>query len=90
MVGGPIGLERGFVLHQTPANTIEWLSTLQITNDIALTGSKDILTALGDISDRILAFECGADDYLIKPFSPSPCNTLTEFLHLFLKTNFVS
>lgn len=29
-----------------------------------------ILTALGDISDRILAFECGADDYLIKPFSP--------------------
>jgi putative transcriptional regulator len=48
MVGGPVGLERGFVLHQTPANTIEWLSTLQITNDVALTGSKDILTALGE------------------------------------------
>ena len=48
MVGGPVGLERGFVLHQTPANTIEWLSTLQISNDVALTGSKDILTALGE------------------------------------------
>ena len=48
MVGGPVGLERGFVLHQTPANTIEWLSTLQISNEIALTGSKDILTALGE------------------------------------------
>ena len=48
MVGGPVGLERGFVLHQTPANTIEWISTLQISNDIALTGSKDILTALGE------------------------------------------
>jgi putative transcriptional regulator len=48
MVGGPVGLERGFVLHQTPANTIEWLSTLQISPDIALTGSKDILTALSE------------------------------------------
>ncbi|HAB55926.1 MAG TPA: YqgE/AlgH family protein [Cellvibrionales bacterium] len=48
MVGGPVGLERGFVLHQTPENTIEWLSTLQISQDIALTGSKDILTALGE------------------------------------------
>ena len=48
MVGGPVGLERGFVLHQTPANTIEWLSTLQISNEVALTGSKDILTALGE------------------------------------------
>ena len=48
MVGGPVGLERGFVLHQTPANTIEWLSTLQISSDVALTGSKDILAALGE------------------------------------------
>ena len=48
MVGGPVGLERGFVLHQTPANTIEWISTLQISKDVALTGSKDILAALGE------------------------------------------
>nr|WDB00070.1 Ycf27 [Cyanidium sp. THAL103] len=29
-----------------------------------------MLTALGDISDRITGFELGADDYVIKPFSP--------------------
>lgn len=29
-----------------------------------------ILTALGDISDRVMGLELGADDYVIKPFSP--------------------
>nr|QCI07622.1 putative transcriptional regulator ompR [Nitophyllum punctatum] len=29
-----------------------------------------MLTALGDISDRITGLELGADDYVIKPFSP--------------------
>nr|QCI06834.1 putative transcriptional regulator ompR [Halydictyon mirabile] len=29
-----------------------------------------MLTALGDVSDRITGLELGADDYLIKPFSP--------------------
>lgn len=29
-----------------------------------------ILTALGDISDRVMGLEFGADDYLSKPFSP--------------------
>nr|YP_009297660.1 regulatory component of sensory transduction system [Hildenbrandia rivularis]AOM67204.1 regulatory component of sensory transduction system [Hildenbrandia rivularis] len=29
-----------------------------------------MLTALGDISDRITGLELGADDYIIKPFSP--------------------
>ena len=28
------------------------------------------LTALGSISDRVNGFELGADDYLVKPFSP--------------------
>ncbi len=28
-----------------------------------------ILTTLGGIEDRIYGFECGADDYLVKPFS---------------------
>jgi OmpR family response regulator RpaB len=28
-----------------------------------------ILTALDEISDRVTAFELGADDYLVKPFS---------------------
>ena len=29
-----------------------------------------MLTALGDISDRIMGLEFGADDYVVKPFSP--------------------
>jgi OmpR family response regulator RpaB len=29
-----------------------------------------ILTALGDIMDRITGLELGADDYIVKPFSP--------------------
>lgn len=27
-----------------------------------------MLTALGDVNDKILAFEAGADDYIVKPF----------------------
>lgn len=29
-----------------------------------------MLTALGDVADRIIGLELGADDYVIKPFSP--------------------
>ncbi len=29
-----------------------------------------MLTALGEEPDRITGFECGADDYLVKPFNP--------------------
>jgi len=29
-----------------------------------------LLTARGDVDDRILGLECGADDYLTKPFEP--------------------
>lgn len=29
-----------------------------------------ILTALGDVSERITGLELGADDYVVKPFSP--------------------
>ena len=47
MVGGPVGMERGFVLHQTFGELSLWESSLQVTDDIALTGSKDILIALG-------------------------------------------
>lgn len=46
MVGGPIDLERGFILHQHLADDQEWRSTLQISEHIALTSSKDILAAL--------------------------------------------
>ncbi|KLU63191.1 transcriptional regulatory protein SrrA [Peptococcaceae bacterium CEB3] len=29
-----------------------------------------LLTAKGEVEDRLLGFDCGADDYLVKPFSP--------------------
>ncbi|MHB1652982.1 MAG: winged helix-turn-helix domain-containing protein, partial [Desulfitobacteriaceae bacterium] len=29
-----------------------------------------LLTAKGEEEDRLLGFECGADDYVVKPFSP--------------------
>ncbi len=29
-----------------------------------------LLTAKGEEADRLLGFECGADDYVVKPFSP--------------------
>lgn len=29
-----------------------------------------MLTALGDVADRITGFKLGADDYMVKPFSP--------------------
>lgn len=43
--GGPVQTERGFVLHQPPGN---YGSTLQVTEDIALTTSKDVLEALAE------------------------------------------
>jgi two-component system OmpR family response regulator len=30
-----------------------------------------MLTLLGEETDRIVGFEMGADDYIVKPFSPS-------------------
>jgi len=42
--GGPVQMDRGFVLHQ-PAG--EWQSTLAVNERIALTTSKDILEAVG-------------------------------------------
>ena len=48
MLGGPVGVERGFVLHQTGAKESPWMSTLQVADDVGLTGSKDILLALGE------------------------------------------
>lgn len=42
--GGPVHPDRGFVLHR---KTQPWQSTLKITDDIALTSSRDILQAMG-------------------------------------------
>ena len=43
--GGPVQVDRGFVLHR-PAGG--WQSTLSINRDIGLTTSKDILEAVGE------------------------------------------
>jgi len=43
-----------------------------VTREIRRTADVPIiiLTALGDVSERITGLELGADDYVIKPFSP--------------------
>jgi putative transcriptional regulator len=44
MAGGPVQTDRGFVLHR--ASEHSWESTLHITDEIALTTSRDILAAI--------------------------------------------
>ena len=48
LVGGPVGLERGFVLHKREKGESRWSSSLQVTSDILLTGSRDILLAMSE------------------------------------------
>ena len=42
-VGGPVSMDRGFVLHSTDS---QWNSTLEITSQISITTSQDILEAM--------------------------------------------
>ncbi len=37
-----------------------------------------MLTALGDEADRILGLKSGADDYMVKPFSPGELSARIE------------
>ena len=47
-----------------------------------------MLTALGDVSDRITGLELGADDYVIKPFSPKELEArIRSILRRFKKIN---
>ncbi|MBC6906033.1 YqgE/AlgH family protein [Saccharophagus sp. K07] len=43
LAGGPVHTQRGFILHPTGGI---WQSTIQITPEISLTASKDIIAAL--------------------------------------------
>jgi DNA-binding response OmpR family regulator len=45
---------------------------LEVCRQIRRTSSVPIimLTALGQVSDRVVGLEFGADDYVVKPFSP--------------------
>jgi len=47
-------------------NGFEFLTALRRENNVPVI----MLTAMGEISDRINGLECGADDYLPKPFEP--------------------
>lgn len=48
------------------------LDGLEVTRELRLASPVPIimLTARGDETDRVLGLELGADDYLVKPFSP--------------------
>lgn len=47
-------------------NGFEFLASLRRENTVPVI----MLTAMGEASDRITGLECGADDYLPKPFEP--------------------
>ena len=47
-------------------NGLELTAELRATSDLPIL----LLTALGEVDDRIKGFEIGADDYLSKPFEP--------------------
>ena len=44
MAGGPVHMDRGFVLHRPTEES--WESTLDVTDEVALTTSRDILAAI--------------------------------------------
>lgn len=44
-IGGPVDQGRGFILHKPEG---EWLSSLQVNKQIALTSSKDILQSIAN------------------------------------------
>ena len=54
--GGPVNPEYGLILHSTERPPDQWQSTLKISDELALTSSKDILQdiAHGDGPDRFL------------------------------------
>ncbi len=45
---------------------LDFLSDIRKENDVSVI----MLTAMGGVEDRILGLECGADDYVAKPFEP--------------------
>ena len=54
----------------TACDGVEALELFQSTNRKESDVPIVMLTALGDVADRITGLELGADDYVVKPFSP--------------------
>jgi two-component system, OmpR family, response regulator RpaB len=63
-----------------------------VTRQIRSTSDTPIilLTALGDVSERITGLELGADDYVVKPFSPKELEARVKTILRRVSANFTS
>ncbi|TXS95465.1 response regulator transcription factor [Parahaliea maris] len=57
------------------------LSIVQVLRESGDTTPVLVLSALGDVEDRVEGLHCGADDYLTKPFSMAELQARLEVLH---------
>lgn len=57
------------------------LSIVQALRESGDTTPVLVLSALGDVEDRVEGLHCGADDYLTKPFSMAELQARLEVLH---------
>ncbi|WP_193940556.1 response regulator transcription factor [Parahaliea mediterranea] len=60
---------------------IDGLSIVQALRQAGDTTPVLVLSALGDVEDRVEGLHCGADDYLTKPFSMAELQARLEVLH---------
>ena len=49
---------------------MDGLTLIKILRDGGSNTPMLVLSALGEVDDRVQGLKCGADDYLVKPFSP--------------------
>lgn len=61
--------------------TRDGLSIVQALREVGNMTPALVLSALGEVEDRIKGLHCGADDYLTKPFSMAELQARLEVLH---------